>query len=234
MIDFNAGWVIYAAIGLIVLSLAIFLLPFYKRPWVFELGLLALVLALISVVLGTAETAWILNPWAGLVVLLALLGYLAFWLPPSRRRLDVDTEGTIAAPPEKVFACATDPAFSYHPKNMTVVSTRIESNGGVRGEGTRMITRIRSGSLRLEGVDLITAWDPPRRYADRTLGSGSEVTYVFELRGGGTYVRIEYRGVMSMANAILTGYTRSKVRENLRQYRLGWMEAIRQRLEAGA
>jgi hypothetical protein len=234
MIDFNAGWVTYTAVGFIVLSLAILLLPFYKRPWLFELGMLAMVLGLIAVVLGIAETAWILNPWAGLVVLLALLGYLAFWLPPSRRRLDVDTEGIIAAPPEKVFACATDPAFTYQPKNMTVVSMRIEGNGGVKGEGVRLITRIRSGSLRLEGVDLITAWDPPRRYADRTLGSGTEVTYVFEPRGGGTYVRTESRAVMSMANAILTGYTRSKVRENLRQYRLEWIEAIRQRLAAGA
>jgi hypothetical protein len=234
MIDLNSGWVTYAAVGLIGLAFAIFLVPVYKRPWVIELGMLALVLALMTVVLGIAETAWILNPWAGLVVLLALLGYLAFWLPPSRRRLDVDTEGMIAAPPESVFACATDPAFIHQPKNMTVVSMRIDGNGGVKGEGARLITRIRSGALRLEGVDVITAWDPPRRYADRTLGTGSEVTYVIEPRGGGTYIRTEYRGMLSMSNAILTGYSRSKMLQNLRQLRLDWMEAIRQRLAAGA
>jgi hypothetical protein len=234
MIDLNAGWVTYGAAGLVGAALAIFLLPFYKQPWLVELALLFVVLGGIIIVLGIAETAWILNAWAGLVVLLALLGYIAFWLPPSRRRLDVDTEGIIAAPPERVFACATDPAFNFQPKNVTVVWTRIEGNGGVKGEGARLVTRLKAGSLRLEGIDLITVWDPPRRYADRTLGSGSEVTYFFEPRGGGTYVRTEYRGVMSMANAILTGFTRSKVRGSLRQYRLDWMDAIRQRLAAGA
>ncbi len=234
MIDLTAGWVSYASAGLIVLGLAIFWLPVYKQPWVMEVGMLALVLAVIAVVLGIAQTVWIINQWAGLVVLLLLLGYLAFWLPPSRRRIDVDTEGIIAAPLERVFACATDPAFIHLPKNTTVVSMRIADNGGVRGEGSRLITRVKAGSLRLEGVDLITAWDPPRRYSERTLGAGNELTYVFEPRGGGTYVRAEYRAVMSMANALLTGFRKSKVRESMRQYRLEWIEAIRRRLATGA
>ncbi len=234
MIDFNSGLVTYGSVALILIGIAIFMVPVYKQPWVLELGVLALVLAVIGVVLGIAETAWIINPWAGLVVLLLLLGYLAFWLPPSRRRLDVDTEGIIAAPLERVFECATDPAFIHRPKNATVVSTRIAGNGGVKGEGTRLITRIKAGSLRLEGVDLITAWDPPRRYAERTLGAGNELTYVFEPRGGGTYVRTEYRSVISMPNALLTGFRKSKVRESMRQYRLEWIEAIRQRLTSVA
>jgi hypothetical protein len=231
MLDLTASYMQWVIGGLVAAGLFVFFLPAYKPIWAIEAAMWGLVLGLLLMVLSLAQVFWYLSPWIGLALFLAAVGYIAYWLVPSNRRYEVLTEAVVDAPPQKVFESAIDLSY-FHPvsSQARVESVTVVGNGGEMGKGVHVVTRLRASGLRLEGVDLITEFDPPRVYADETLGTNSTVRFTFEPRGSGTSIRVQSNGELSIPNAVLTGMMKKSVIERMRKSRVEWLDGIRNRV----
>jgi uncharacterized protein YndB with AHSA1/START domain len=181
----------------------------------------------ILVSLGMVAVTAVWSPVAGLLVALPFAAYFAYLLPSSHRRLAVDTEATIAAPPDRVFACASDPAMQPH--LMPIVTESHVKGGGPLEPGAVIASKGQVRGIRLQGEDLMLEFDPPRRYTERTLGVAmNQVTVTFEPTIDGTHVLCQYRVLMSYPNAVVGGWImRRRTMDRLRRQRQEWLEAIR-------
>jgi uncharacterized protein YndB with AHSA1/START domain len=219
-------------LALVLLGLAVPWLPFWKWPWQFELGMAAVAIGFTLIGLQMALLVGSFSPPLGFLLCAAILGYLAYWLPESHRRVVVEAEAVIAAPSEAVFALATDPIGSPH----LLPGTTVEAEtAGAPGLGSRYRGRIKLNRVRFQAVEEIVEYVPPRRFADRTLsGAGYNLTTLkFEPTPHGTRIRYEHVGVLSLANAVLGGgLRRGSSCRRLLGLRQEWFQALRRQLEA--
>jgi uncharacterized protein YndB with AHSA1/START domain len=226
-IDLVSNWLANLPIVLFIAGLVLLILPGYKAPWVIETGMWLIAVGVIILSLGLVAVIALRSPVVSLLVALPLAAYFAYLLPASHRGLAVDTEATIAAPRERVFACASDPAMQ--PRLMPVITESYVKGGGPLGPGAVIVGKGRVHGMRLQGEDMLLEFDPPRRYTERTLGVPlNQVTVTFETTGDGTHVLCQYRGLMSYPNAVVAGWLmRSRSEDRLRRHRQAWLEAIR-------
>ena len=218
--------------ALVLLGFAVQFLPFWKWPWQFELGFAA---SAIGLTLIGVESALMLvgsfSPPLGFVLCAALLGYLAYWLPESHRRIVVEAEALIAAPAEAVFALATDPIASPH----LLPGTTVEAQAaGPPGLGSRYRGRVTINRARFQAMDEIVEYQPLRRFAERTLSGApyNLTTLRFETTPQGIRIQYEHVGVLSLANAILgAGLRRRYAAAQLLKLRQAWFQTLRRQLE---
>ena len=139
-----------------------------------ELGLAVGAATAALIALETAlAVGMFLSPPLGFLLAVAIIAYLAYWVPESHRLLVIHAEAVIAAPPERVFALATDPAAE--PRLLPMVTSAVAESAQPLGVGSRHRMRAGFKLLRLQGTDEIVEYDPPRRYAARTV-SGAPTT----------------------------------------------------------
>jgi uncharacterized protein YndB with AHSA1/START domain len=134
----------------------------------------------------------------------------------------------IAAPAAEVFALIVDPAAKprLHP---SMESAWTEDGMPVR-LGSRIRARVRRG--RLEGVVQVVEFDPPWRYADRLLSTPeTTVTISLSEAQGGTRITYRSRSVISLPNALLSGYLNRLVARRILRMRKAWMARIRSEVE---
>jgi len=224
--------IVNGELALVVLGLAVPWLPFWKWPWQFELGMAAVAIGLTLIGLEMALLVGFFSPPLGFLLCAAVLGYPAYWLPESHRRLVVEAEAVIAAPPDAVFALATDPLGTPH----LLPGTTVEAEtAGAPGLGSRYRGRVKLNLARFQAVDEIVEYAPPRRFADRTLSGApyNLTTLKFEPTPQGTRIRYEHVGVLSLANAVLGGgLRRGSSRKRILGLRQEWFQALRRQLEA--
>ena len=225
--DLVSNWVANLPIVLLVAGFLLFVLPVYKPPWLIETGMWLFTGATILLSLGIVAVVAVRSPAAALLVALVLGAYFAYLLPASNRRIAVDTEATIAATPDRVFALASDPALQ--PRLMPIVTESYVKGGGPLQSGVVIVSKGRANGLRLQGEDLMLEFDPPRRYTERTLGIPmNQITVTFEPTADGTHVLCQYRLLMSYPTAVFGGWLmRRRSVDRLRRLRQGWLEAIR-------
>lgn len=226
-IDLVSNWLANVPLVLLIVGLILVALPAYKPPWVIETGLWMVAAGAILASLGLVAVTAVWSPVVGVLVALPFAAYFVYLLPGSHRGLAVDTEATIAAPPDRVFACASDPAMQ--PRLMPIVTESYVKGGGPLGPGAVIASKGYVRGIRLQGEDLMLEFDPPRRYTERTLGvSMNQVTVTFEPTADGTHVLCQYRALMSYPNAVVGGWiTRRRSVDRLRRQREEWLEAIR-------
>jgi uncharacterized protein YndB with AHSA1/START domain len=225
--DLVANWLANLPLVLLVAGFLLLVLPVYKPPWVIETAMWVLASGAILLSLGLVAVIAVRSPLVGLLVALPFAAYFAYLLPASHRKLAVDTEATIAAPPDRVFACASDPAMQ--PRLMPVISEAYVKGGGPLGPGAVIVGKGTVHGMRIQGEDMMLEFDPPHRFTERTLGVPmNQMTVTFEPMVAGTHVLCQYRAVMSYPNAVFGGWImRRRSVERLRRFRQDWLEAIR-------
>ena len=135
--------------------------------------------------------------------------------------IDVTVEQRIEAPPERVAAYAMDPA---NDASWIRALTEVEVlTGGPVGVGTR-VKRVASFlGKRIEYVNEIEEYEPPRRLAMRSVEAPFPMTvvYEFEPAGQGTLMRIttggDTSGFYRLAGPLLAGQVRRGVAGDLRK-----------------
>jgi len=223
--------ILNSELALVLLGAALLWLPFWKWPWQFELGFAAIAIGVTLIALEMLLLVGSFSPPLGFLLLAALVGYLAYWLPESHRRVVIEAEALIAASAEDVFALATDPVAAPHLLPGTTVEA--ETAGPPR-IGSRYRGRVRISLARFQATDEIVEYQPVRRFAERTLsGAPYNLTRLtFEPAPQGTLIRYEHVGVLSLANAILGGgLRRGATRKQILTLRQDWFQALRSRLE---
>ena len=224
------NWVVY--IGLVVggAGLLVLFLPFFRRAWMLEIGLLALVVGFASEWLGVAVAVGLLFPPLGALIALPLVIWVAWWLPLSHRTYTVVAEAVIPATPEDVFALITD-VSRYSVLNPMVVEAAVEGGGPVQ-LGSRIHSRVKVGYQRFKGTDLVTEFDPPRAFGDRSLGrTANSWRVTLQPVMAGTLIRSEYRGSLSVVNALVAGHRKGRVVRTSFEMRQRWLGAIAREME---
>jgi hypothetical protein len=216
------------AVVLLALSFGGLFLPIQKKIWHVEVLYWVFATAACLIGLQVVVDAAVYSPMAGGLVALVLVLYIAHWIPSSHRRVVVEAEDVIPAPPAAVFAVATN--LSAWPRLFPgLLSARTEDGGAIH-PGSRIVSRLRSP--RIDGVDVMVEFDPPRRYADRTLETVENLTTVsFAPSPEGTRVTYRADQLLSIPNAILVGYNKGAIRKGILKRRLEWFRNLKRELE---
>jgi carbon monoxide dehydrogenase subunit G len=130
---------------------------------------------------------------------------------------------TINRPRDLVFDFVSDPANDARWRKGSRCAEW--TSPGPVGVGSTMRSVDRVMGREIEGTSEITAWDPPRMYAFRSLGSSfpAEFRLKFAPLDGRTRLtmvgRIEFRGILKLFEWLFGGQVRRQVEDDLETLR---------------
>ena len=225
-ISLVANYLVSLPIALVAAGAALIYLPLSRPISVVEIGwwLVASGLLVEGLLwaLGLVLIFWPLS----ILLLLALVVYVAWWVLPSHRGLEVVNEALIVAPPERLFFLAIEPRSQL--RLSPAVKEAFVKGGGGLGVGSIIVSRTGMRGFRITGEDMLVDYDPPHRYTERTLNAPpNQLTVTFESLGEQTRVACRYVGQLSLPNAIVSGLLRGVTRRQLRVHRERWLHALR-------